>query len=337
MKIFFVFLCILSVVAGVGLAYSREFLYAQSRALLASVEAVHASNRLVLARFAHERAEPLSLLFVGDIMLARGVGMRVTKHNDPRYPFLFAAEQLSAADLVFGNLEGPISARGKNQGSIYSFRAEPRVALGLTFAGFDVLSLANNHIWDWGAEALVDTVLTLEKNGIVPVGAGESEREANTPRILTAKDTRIAFLAYTTLMPRALEAEGVRPGLSALGKAALMVAEAKRGADLVIVSMHWGEEYEQRSNAAQQKLARELIEAGADLIVGHHPHVPQELERYQEGWIAYSLGNFVFDQYFSEETMGGAMLKVIVKENVIDSIELLPFRILATFQPDLVQ
>ncbi|MEK7554806.1 MAG: CapA family protein, partial [Patescibacteria group bacterium] len=148
-----------------------------------------------------EAVKPIELLFVGDIMLSRGVEYYIQKagNGDYRYPFEKIADELRAADLLVGNLENPISSRGKNQGSIYSFRANPKALDGLSFAGFDVLSLANNHMWDWGADALQDTVGFLRDWGIKGVGAGASYRDANDPVIIEVRGVRVAFFSFTNL------------------------------------------------------------------------------------------------------------------------------------------
>ncbi len=287
--------------------------------------------------FAEEIALPkkvdkgqVELLFVGDIMLSRSVGDRMIRKNDFRFPFLYVASTTSQADIAFANLETSISSRGKDQGSIYSFRSDPRVLEGLTFAGFDVLSVANNHIWDWGSEALVDTLDLLKKNDIQPVGAGRNEMEANAPVFLTRKNTKFAFFAYTNLMPRGLEAGADTPGLSHSNQESILSAirAVRAQADIIIVSFHWGEEYEHQANSLQRSLARQMVEAGADLVVGHHPHVVQELEQYKAvtgssdrtGWIAYSLGNFVFDQSFSTSTMTGMALFASVRDGKIINV-----------------
>lgn len=288
------------------------------------------------------QAEPTTereatLVFVGDIMLSRLVGQKTQASGDYRYPFFQSAGFLQAADLVFGNLENPISDKGKNMGSIYSFRADPRVIEGLTFAGFDVLSLANNHIWDWGEAALVDTVSLLEGAGIESIGAGRSYEEANAPVFLDVGGVEIAFLAYTDLLPERFEAVGEKPGLSNfdLEKTVGLIESLVREDRLIVISFHWGDEYEDMANDRQRATAKALIDAGADLVVGHHPHVVQELEAYGDGWVAYSLGNFVFDQTFSEETMAGAVLKVKLLKGAVVEAELVPFTILPTLQPHL--
>jgi len=280
--------------------------------------------------------EDLRLIFVGDIMLGRGVAYQVQKNGgDFRFPFLLVKDFLESVDLVFGNLEGPISDKGKNQGSIYSFRFSPEAVEGLIFAGFDAVSLANNHIWDWGSEALLDTVEILNNAGIKVIGAGRNYEEANKTEIFEIGGTRIAFLAYTDLYPKSLRASEDYPGMSDfdLEKVKMAVAEAREAVDLVVVSWHWGEEYQTHSNLHQQEIAHALIDAGADLVVGHHSHVPQEIEKYNGAFVVYSLGNFVFDQNFSEETMGGLALEVAVKAKKIQEVRPVYFKINSHFQP----
>ncbi len=288
-----------------------------------------------------EKPSRAVLLFVGDIMLSRSVGIKVRNkgEGDYRYPFLEVADILNSADMVFGNLESPISARGRDQGSIYSFRADPRAIEGLSYAGFDVLSLANNHIWDWGADALEDTVLNLASENILSVGAGANYTEANSPALFEVNGTSIAVLAYTNLLPKSMQASEESPGLSDfdLGKIEETINTLSSQGYLVVVSLHWGDEYQTVANSGQQETARELIDAGADLIVGHHPHVVQQFEQYGEGWVAYSLGNFVFDQFFSEETMRGAVLRVDLEKGNIVDVTLLPTQLSPDFQVSFVE
>lgn len=278
---------------------------------------------------------PYTLLFVGDIMLSRAVGRIMEKQDDYLFSFRHIADEIKSADIAFGNLENPISGRGKNQGSIYSFRADPRTVEGLEFAGFDVLSLANNHMWDWGADALQDTVTLLTTNNIQSVGAGIDYAHANNPVFLQADNTRVAFLAYTNLLPKSLNATLESPGLSDfnLEKIKQTIAQIRAQADIIVISLHWGEEYETSANDEQKEIAHALIDAGADIIAGHHSHVVQELEHYRGGVIAYSLGNFVFDQYFRKDTMQGAMLKVIVENKKVTAAELVPVILNQSFQP----
>lgn len=283
--------------------------------------------------------EPIRILFVGDIMLSRSVGREMEKKNDYLYPFRLVAEEIQKADIAFGNLEGPISGRGRNVGSIYSFRADPRAIEGLMFAGFDVMSVANNHIWDWGRLALEDTITILREKGIEAVGAGRSEAEANAAVIKDVRGTKIAFLAYTDLYPRSLEARGSSTGISDSSKENVIaqIRKLNSEADIIIVSFHWGDEYQTRANAAQRELAHALVDAGADIVTGHHPHVVQEVEQYKEGWVAYSLGNFVFDQSFSRATMEGLAVVAVIKDKKVVSLEQQSVVISETFQPTMVK
>ncbi|MDO8537027.1 MAG: CapA family protein [bacterium] len=283
------------------------------------------------------RQGPLTLSFVGDVMLSRYVGKVIDKHKDPTYPFLGIAKDLQSADLAFGNLEGPISDRGTDRGSKYSFRADPKVVEGLKFAGFDVVSLANNHIFDWGPQALVDTAELLGRAGIKPIGAGANSEEANRPAIFRLKNTAVAYLAFTNLYPKSFTAGTSSPGVSRSTAKDMQDAVRKlRGvADVVVTSLHWGEEYRATSTAAQQELARALVDAGADLVIGHHPHVAEEIERYKGGWIVYSLGNFIFDQNFSEETTRGLMVTTKIARGKIQDLYSKTIVISKSFQPSI--
>lgn len=276
-----------------------------------------------------------TMLFVGDIMLSRSVALRMREHDDMLYPFRLAADTLRAADITFGNLENPVSLRGVKVGSIYSFRANPNVLEGVSFAGFDALSVANNHMWDYGREAFLDTLDYLKEEGILAVGGGKDYEEAHAPKVLTAGDAKVAFLGYTDLISKTLGKPESAPAIARPDIETIKadIARAKEEADLVVVSFHWGDEYQTKHNTEQEELAHEVIDAGANIVVGHHPHVVQELEGYNGGYIAYSLGNFIFDQPFSEETMKGAVLEITLKGKEIADAGLLPISINDTFQP----
>lgn len=283
----------------------------------------------------HLGAATGTLVFVGDIMLSREVGRKMEAAADWERPFQKIKNYLSAADLTFGNLEGPISDRGQNQGSAYSFRADPRSLAGLRAAGFDALSLANNHIWDWGRAALEDTINILTAAGISPLGAGENRQAANAGKIWNIKGTKVGILAYTDLYPTTLSAEENSPGVSVWNRDQVLsdIRRLREKSDIVAVSWHSGTEYENQPDANQKEIYRWLIAAGADLVVGHHPHVVQPLEEYGGGWIAYSLGNFVFDQSFSEATMAGTALEVLVRGGKILGVKANSIRISEDFQP----
>lgn len=282
-----------------------------------------------------------SILFAGDIMLDRSVRKQIEANQDPLFPFIHIADTLKQADFTVANLEGPVTDRGTLSGSVYSFRFEPVGTINaLSFAGIDLVSLANNHIWDYGVVGLTDTVDYLKQAGIGYAGAGREVGEANEPYQVKIGDANVAFFSYTTLYSSSLWATTDRPGVSSFTNeravAAVREFSQKKAADVVVVLMHWGDEYATSSNSGQKELGRALIDAGADLVVGHHPHVVQEVERYEgtrSGWIAYSLGNFVFDQYFSENTMRGLLLKAIVKEKKIIDVESINIQLTTSYQP----
>ncbi|MEK7622071.1 MAG: CapA family protein [Patescibacteria group bacterium] len=278
---------------------------------------------------------PATLLFVGDMMLSRNIGRIMVEQNDWRYPFREIKEVLAQADLLIGNLEGPISTKGTKVGSIYSFRADPRSILGLTDAGFDVLSFANNHVWDYGRDAFCETLDILQAAKIDYVGGGIDYVAVHQPIIREVKGAKVAFLAYTDLVPRGITRAESRPAVAFLDLEQVIpdITRAEELADLTVVLLHWGNEYETKHNARQEILAHAMIEAGADLVVGHHPHVAQEVETYRDGYIAYSLGNFVFDQNFSADTRSGLMLKVSLKNKKIERVESQKIKFTPTFQP----
>ena len=286
--------------------------------------------------------KPIIIILVGDIMLNRGVKYKIEKEGNSnfKFPFLKILSELNEADILFGNLEGPISERGKKVGSIYSFRNDPKVIEGLTFAGFDVLSLANNHAFDYGREAFEDTLKRLKEAGIEYLGAGFNEKEAYSPIIKEVNGTKIAFLAYTNLGSPYWKATGISSGIARIDWENLEeikkdIENVKSQVDILIVSLHSGEEYQKTPTQFQIEFSRMAVEAGADLVVGHHPHVVQPIEKYKEGYIAYSLGNFVFDQSFSEETMRGQILKVLIENGKIKTVIPIRIKINNFFQPEI--
>ncbi len=281
---------------------------------------------------------PLTLSFVGDVMLARGVERSVEKNGGNDWSWIFQeVTALRGSDILFGNLEGPISARGQNVGSQYSFRFDPAVADALAGAGFDVLSVANNHAGDWTRTAFTDTLDHLNRVGIIAVGGGLNAAEAKAVKIIERDGKKIGFLAASDVGPAWLTATPEQSGILLANdpNLAAIISAAASSVDTLVVSFHWGDEYKPVSNARQQKLARLAIDAGAKIVIGHHPHVAQEIEYYQGGLIAYSLGNFIFDQYFSPETMRGTVLHVKLLNNQIDKVETEIAILNEYFQPQL--
>lgn len=289
-------------------------------------------------RLNEEKPEDSEIIFyaVGDIMLDRGVDYMIKKNGnyDFKFPFLKIADYLKRADILFGNLESIISDKGVKVGSIYSFRAEPEAIEGLIFAGFDILSVANNHVFDYGREAMEDSFERLKKAGIDYVGGGFDEKEAREGIVKEVKGTKICFLAYTNKGSKYWAATEKNSGIGWLDERIKDdIEKAKDRSDLVIVSFHTGEEYQAQSNKEQEYFSHLAIDSGADLVIGHHPHIVQPIEKYKNGWIAYSLGNFVFDQYFSEETMKGLLLEVIIENKKIKEVIPRKIKISEKYQP----
>lgn len=278
-----------------------------------------------------------SMLFAGDMMLDRSVKKKIIEigGDDWRFPFLRIAEYTRAADFTMANLEGPVSSRGVKIGSIYSFRFDPASLEGLKFAGIDMVTLANNHIFDYGQLAFADSMSNLANAGIDYVGIGENFERAHQGVTRNIRGTKVTFLGYTDFYSQQLAATVDKAGIAFLEREQMEedIRAAKSRSDLVVVNVHKGDEYHTNHNASQEIIYKAAIDAGADLVVGHHPHVVQEIEKYNNGWIAYSLGNFVFDQDFSEETMRGIFLKVIIQNKKIASVDSVPYNISSSFQP----
>ena len=332
-RLFFITLIIIFIVAISFIVLSlvlpgKEFIIENQRGQLASLTNLEPKD------------SKITIFTVGDIMLDRGVELKIKKEGkgDFRFPFFKIAGELKKADILFGNLEGPISDKGQKVGSIYSFRFDPKAIEGLKYAGFDIFSLANNHMFDYQRIALEDTMRILEENKIDYVGAGFSEEEAFSLKIREIKNTKIGFLAYTNLGPEVWKATEKNSGIAWISEKDIEevkrdIERAKQKIDILIVSLHSGEEYATNTTPFQISFARAFVDAGADLIVGHHPHIIQKIERYKNSWIAYSLGNFIFDQSFSEETMEGLLLEVIIEDNKIKELNPKEIKISKSFQP----
>ena len=265
----------------------------------------------------------------------RGTGEAIRSHG-PAYPFEKIRSVVEGADVVFGNLETPLSTRGSasaKQDPHITFRAAPEAVQGLKFFGFDVLSLANNHMNDYGGPALLDTVRILRENGIACAGAGSDSAEAHQEVVLERRGLTIAFLAYNSFVNvRTRPASRGAPGVALFDRraAARAIERLKRRCDAVVVSMHWGLDFTEHPVPFQMEHAREMIDRGARVVVGHHPHLLQGIERYGRGIIAYSLGDFVFD----EAGRDTCVLRIDLSKRGIEGTEVIPARISADLQTE---
>jgi len=237
------------------------------------------------------------LVFGGDVMLSRHVGVRLRQANDPAFPFRRIAPFFEKADLAFVNLESPFSDKGKPPTAGMVFKAAPDTIEGLKLAGIDVVSTANNHTRDQHEYGLLYTLDWLEKNKIAATGTGRDEAAARRGVVLTANTVKFGFLGYTYDQRNGNHKDD-DPRINGLDIVRLRedIAEIRKISNVTVVSMHAGVEYAKAPHASQQQFARAAIEAGATLVIGHHPHVVQPCEEYQTGVICYSLGNLVFDQ-----------------------------------------
>jgi poly-gamma-glutamate synthesis protein (capsule biosynthesis protein) len=246
--------------------------------------------------------ERFSIAAVGDINCGGRVGSVMAGNGDD-FPFENVASILSAADYAFGNLECALSSRGKAiEGKEFTFRGTPDSGLALKKAGFDALSLANNHSKDFGPDALIDTLKLLDRSNIIYAGAGVNSKSSYQHKILSSKGiagskSKVAFIALSDVIPPGFAASGTSSGIASVrneSKMAGSIKEASAKASFVVVSIHWGKELSQTPSQRQTVLARRLVDMGADLVIGHHPHVVQGFEIYKGKLVAYSLGNFVF-------------------------------------------
>ncbi len=260
-------------------------------------------------------AQTVHLRAVGDIMLAGEIEQLMTKEGQ-LYPFARMQPVLKSADIAFGNLECCISTQGNPIPKQFNFRADPLNATVLKQAGFTIVSCANNHAWDYGRDALLDTVQDVERTGVVVVGAGANRRVAHHLRIITRNSLKIGFLAYLGLVPALVAESETEPCLSMASVETIRreVASAHDQVDVLIVSLHAGLEGALAATPRQRLYAQTAIDAGADMVIGHHPHVVQPMEMYHGKPIFYSLGNFVF----SVSGRGsGAMIDAVLKRHSV--------------------
>jgi poly-gamma-glutamate synthesis protein (capsule biosynthesis protein) len=264
-------------------------------------------------------------------MLARDLVTLMDSHGST-YPFERVAQVLADADITVGNLEGTFTERGTPANKQYVFRTPPRHASGLALAGIDVVSLANNHALDYGPEGLRNTITSLDAAGIAHSGAGENDGVARRPAILEVGGLLVAFLSYAATADAFTAAPGV-PGV-AWGDVNTIredVGRAMAQADMVVVSLHAGNEYADEPSPTQRLLAQAAVDAGAALVLGHHPHVLQSWESQGRSLIAYSLGNFVFDLDEDDLSQLGsapfqtAALRVRISAGGVEDVEPVPF------------
>ncbi|PWV99688.1 poly-gamma-glutamate synthesis protein (capsule biosynthesis protein) [Paenibacillus cellulosilyticus] len=257
----------------------------------------------------------IRLAFVGDLLLGSSVETTMRKQGLD-YPFSGALDYLLSPDITAGNLENPITTRGiPAANKQYVFKGSPDLLPPLKEAGFDIVSLANNHTLDQGTEGLLDTIAALKDAGIANVGGGNDDTEAFAPVVLEANGIKVAYLSVSRVVPEgSWKADKNHPGVAEAydsTRAVAAIAKAKQEADLVVMMVHWGVERADQPVEHQTTLARQFIDAGADLVIGSHPHVMQGFEQYKGKWIAYSLGNFIFNVTTTPRTKETGVLDAV--------------------------
>jgi poly-gamma-glutamate synthesis protein (capsule biosynthesis protein) len=251
----------------------------------------------------------VSIAFVGDVMVAERPGELIASGVDPLRGF---AGLLDAHDLRIGNLECVVASGGNALAKPYTFRADPGV-LSVLKRHFDGMSLANNHSGDFGKAAFAEQLELMQRAGLAGFGGGRNASEAHAPLILERNGLRIALLGYVEFKPRSFEADATRPGVAWSGEDEqviedIVAARRDHHVDIVIPYMHWGWEEEAQPSPRLRAFARRMIDAGADMVVGGHPHVTQGADVYKGKPIIYSLGNFLFNGFETEATTTGWVL-----------------------------
>lgn len=242
-------------------------------------------------------------------MLGRTINQHSVKTNNFTWPFAQIADTLRTADITLINLENPIIKKCPLTGVGFTFCSDIRSVEGLTFAGIDVANLANNHTGNYGQSGLDQTLQILSANNILSSGAA-------APVYKEIEGTKFSFLGFNdTFTP--LEIEDILPTISL----------AAANSDITVVSFHWGVEYTSKPINRQVTLAHAAIDSGADIIVGNHPHWSQTIEEYKGKYIYYSHGNFIFDQFWSQETQKGIIIKTFVTNKQLSGYQIIPIRI----------
>lgn len=273
----------------------------------------------------------VNLAFVGDILQGEYIQAWLDQEGYS-YPFQNAMFHLTSADITAGNLEMPITKRGiPAEDKTFVFKGAPEGLQGLKDAGIDIVSLANNHTLDQGVEGMLDTMKYLDEYGIKHTGAGNNADEAYTPIVQEVNGIKLAYFGITRVVPDTnWKANKYSAGLAEAYDPTLAIRaieEAEKDNDITVVMIHWGKERQEKPEAYQLDLARKFIDAGADIIIGSHPHVLQGFEQYNGKWIAYSLGNFVFNSHPKGKQAETGVLGAVCDNEANCELSFYPMRI----------
>ena len=274
----------------------------------------------------------VKISIVGDVLLDRGVKEKIhTNKDDYDYPYGGVNEILKDSDLTIGNLEGPITIQDTpvlKKGNLI-FKGSPSNVSALYNAGFRVFNLANNHSMDYGTKGMSETIALLNKSGINTLGGGFNKEAAEKPIYMDMKGTKVGLLGFSTFPPEGYFVFEDRPDVAHLEEDRLkeIIKAAKENCDLLIVMFHWGEEFNYYAGKQQKMVAHLACDSGADIVIGHHPHVLQGIEKFKGKYIFYSLGNFVFDKQIPSGTDETGILQLLIVKNKIQKISILPIKI----------
>jgi len=266
----------------------------------------------------------------GDILLDRGVAVRMEAEG-PEYPYEMVRGIFSDDDITLANLECPLTdvfdPSLKRRDLV--FRAAPQNARFLKEAGFDILNLANNHSMDHKGAGLLQTISLLDEQGITPVGAGGDHEEAISARYEYVSGLKIGFIGCSVFPPEGFVCTGADCDVARIDPERIEseISRAKAGCDFLVVTVHWGNEYENYPSDRQRELAHLMLDAGADIIAGHHPHVIQGVEKYNGKYVFYSLGNFVFDRQIQKGTDTCIILQIRACRHKAADVSIIPVNI----------
>ena len=312
---------------------------AESKALVAAGLNVRALAGM-LAPVLASTTPTFDMAVAGDIILGRGVNNKMVAYNDYLYPYRKVRDEFMSADWRVANLECTITnlVSPPRDPFTFTFVTAKRAVDGLVYSGIQTVSVANNHADNAGVDAFVDMLHTLRDHNIAYCGGGNNLVEARRPAIQTVKGVRVALLAYNEVPPGGPYASAGSPGIAPVDLVTLShdIAAARQQADLVIPFFHWGIEYTKDPTSHQQQVAHTAIDAGADMVLGSHPHWIQAMEAYKGRLIVYCLGNFIFDQDWSVPTLEGTMLHLYWRGTTLASIRFVPYRIMDRCQPTIV-
>ncbi len=300
------------------------------------------SSALVAQNTANWRQEKspiekeISIVAVGDLMLGSWVTPLLVEQGAD-YPFQATRGYLQSADVAIANLEAPFTLNGEPFEKKYNFKVPPRFAGALLKNGINLVNLANNHMLDYGLTGLLSTLNTLREAGIHYSGAGMNHKAAHRPALVSVRGVKIAFFGYSMTYPTEFYAKADSGGTAYPEPdfMSAMISTWKDSVDFVVASFHWGAEKRQTPKEYQIHFAHLAIDSGADLVIGHHPHVLQGLEIYKNRLIAYSLGNYAFGSY-SQYSTDSIILKIYLREEGLYTAQCIPLNVdnrVVEFQP----